>query len=595
MIETPSKRVHYGKVAISSALDRLERIADAIEKLPIRWPILFFFVLYSSIAITTAKTKLIWDDEFFTLYISRAGTMKGILGALATGADQHPPLFYYLTHLLTVVFGTSHLTLRLLPIFGFGLMCICLFYLLYRRTSLLWALLGMTLPLASSAFYYATEARGYGSELGFCALALLAWQRVTSSSKRRILWLTTLFVACAMAVSSHYYAVLFVFALGLGELARTIQLKRIDILVWLSFLGGIVPLLVFLDIIRKASSYSAHFWAIPIWGTLLDYYLQLFGGLANILVVGAVPYLVMLLRSESHEEDYRAEISRFSTYEVVAWSCIAAIPLFTMILAKTVTHAYIERYAISALVGAVILLCHFGYAVAPRPRSFALILCVVGLLYFTFHSIWVIRINRLGVKTISEHMAILDSHTDSPLVMADITKFHQSSFYAPRNQLRNVVYVADPEASVEYILKDTIDRGLLDLRPWFPINVVPRQRFIAEHREFLVYSYLGSWTWLTYVLLPPYYETRLIDRVDTDILLNARRIRDDPAAAISDSSRPPPPSDDLFNKMSKDGPSLCKQWMPRDGFCDTVDRRRQEAVAARHRTPRNDASSREAK
>jgi hypothetical protein len=506
--------------------------------------------------------------------------MRGILDALATGADQHPPPFYYLTHLITFLFGTSHLTVRLLPMLGFGLMCVCLFALLYRRTSLLWAVLGMTLPLASSAFYYATEARGYGIELGFCSLALLAWQRVTSSSSKRPWWLVTLFLACAMAVSSHYYAVIFIFALGLGELARTIQLRRLDILVWLSFLGGAVPVLIFLKTIRQASSYSSHFWAVPIWGTLMDYYLQLFGGLANILVVGAVPYLIMLLRPESREENYRAEISRFSTYEVVAWSSIAAIPLFTMILAKTVTHGYVERYAISAMVGAVVLLCHFGYAVAPRPRCFALILCVVGLLYFTFHSIWTIRIDGLGVTTISEHMAILDSHTSQPLVIADITKFHQSSFYAPRNQLQNVAYVADPQASVEYIFKDTIDRGLLSLRPWFPLNVVPRQQFIATNRDFLVYSYFGSWTWLTYVLLPPYYETKLLDRVDTNILLDAHRIGNNPAAVLN--SPTPPNSDALFDKISKDGPSLCKQWMPDDGFCDVVERRRQKAVAARH-------------
>jgi hypothetical protein len=578
MTKAPPPQHHYGKVVVSSALERLESIAVEIESLPLRWPILFFVILYGAVAVATAKTKLLWDDEFFTLYISRAGSMTQIMEALATGADQHPPLFYYLTHLFTVVFGTSHLTVRLLPICGFGMMCVCLFYILYRRTSLLWALLGMTLPLASSAFYYATEARGYGSELGFCALALLAWQRVTSSSTNRPKWLVVLFFACGLAVSSHYYAVLFIFALGLGEGARSIQLKRIDIWTWLSLMGGAVPLLIFFGTIRKASGYSAHFWAVPIWGTLMDYYLQLFGGLANILVVGAVPYLVILLRSEAREEDYRLEIRRFSTYEVVAWSSIAAIPLFTMILAKTVTHGYIERYAISAMVGAVVLLCHFGYAVAPRPRSFALILCTVGLLYFTAHSIWLIRISRLDVKTLSEHMAILESHTSSPFVMADITKFHQSSFYAPRNQLQNVAYVADPQASVEYIFKDTVDRGLLDLRPWFPINVVPRQQFVAEHHEFLVYSYLGSWTWLTYVLLPPHYQTELLDRVDANVLLSAHLI-DRTSAINSISTRSF--SDALFNRMSKDGPSLCRQWMPDDGFCFTIEKQRQEAVEER--------------
>ncbi|WP_035349661.1 glycosyltransferase family 39 protein [Edaphobacter aggregans] len=580
MIDTRSTHVHYGKAVVSSALERLERISAAIERLPIRVPILFFLALYFSIAIAKAKSRLMWDDEFFTLYISRIGTMKGILEALATGADQHPPPFYYLTHLLTVLFGTSHLTVRLLPMLGYGLMCVCLFLILYRRTSLLWAFLGMILPIASSAFYYATEARGYGVELGFCALALLAWQRVTSSSSKRAWWLLTLFMACGMAVSSHYYAVLFVFALALGELARTIQLKRFDFLVWLSFFGAAIPLLVFLGTIRKASEYSAHFWAVPIWGALLEYYVQMLGELANILVVGAVPYLIMLLRSESQEENYRAEICRFSTYEVIAWSAIAAVPVFAMILAKTVTHGYVERYAISAIVGAIVLLCHFGYAVAPRPRSFALVLCVAGLLYIVPYSVRLVLINRLAVVKLGGNLSMIDARSTSPLVLGDYTLFHQASFYAPRKQIQNLLYVADPLASVEYISKDTVDRSAIGMRPWFPLNIMTRKGFVATHSDFLVYSYVGSWTWITYVLLPPYYETSLLDRHEGEILLKAHRVGNAPADE-SDDSPLQPASESLFDKMSKDGPSLCKQWMPHDGFCDEVEKRRQQADADR--------------
>src|SRR6185369_8141550 len=111
--------------------------------------------------------------------------------------------------------------------------------------------------------------------------------------------------------------------------------------------------------------------------------------------------------------------------------------------------------------------------------------------------------------------------------------------------------------------KDTIDRGALELRRWFPMNIVSRQQFLATHRVFFVYSPIGSWNWLTYVLVPPYYETRLLDRRGDRLLLTARRLSDNPADATSPQSQYP---DALFNKISKDGPSLCKQWMPGDGL-----------------------------
>src|SRR5215470_6837116 len=136
MIEVAgAPRARFGKVVVTSTLERMEEVANAIERRSAFWPFLVFFPVYFSFAFMEAKRKPMWDDEFFTLYISRANGMKGILDALLTGADQHPPLFYYLTHQVTWLVGTSHLTLRLLPMIGFCLMCVCLFYLLYPRTS----------------------------------------------------------------------------------------------------------------------------------------------------------------------------------------------------------------------------------------------------------------------------------------------------------------------------------------------------------------------------------------------------------------------------------------------------------------------------
>jgi hypothetical protein len=55
-------------------------------------------------------------------------------------------------------------------------------------------------------YHYASEARGYSSMRGFCALALLSWQNV-AALKNRVGWLFLLFGVLVMAVSSHYYAI----------------------------------------------------------------------------------------------------------------------------------------------------------------------------------------------------------------------------------------------------------------------------------------------------------------------------------------------------------------------------------------------------
>src|SRR5690242_1348353 len=241
-----ANRANSGRLVI---LARVDTLASAIENSGI-WPLAIFLAIYFPLTAFLASHKLMWGDEFYTLYVSRAGSLSEILKALATGAEQHPPLFLLLVHQIMAVLGPSHLSLRLASIFGYGLFCICLFFLLRNRTSTLWATIGMLLPLvAGPAYYYAIEARGYGLMLGFCSLALLSWQRVATLEKR-FGWLCLLFCALAMAVESHYYGILFLIPLGLGELTRTYLRKRLDITVWLAFCGAAVPLLVFLSTIR---------------------------------------------------------------------------------------------------------------------------------------------------------------------------------------------------------------------------------------------------------------------------------------------------------------------------------------------------------
>lgn len=79
--------------------DSLARFEDAAERTTTRYqllPVAVVSALYLAITIQLAKTKLIWTDEFFTLYLSRL-SMKDLWAALLTGGDQRPP-FFYLIH-----------------------------------------------------------------------------------------------------------------------------------------------------------------------------------------------------------------------------------------------------------------------------------------------------------------------------------------------------------------------------------------------------------------------------------------------------------------------------------------------------------------
>ena len=73
---------------------RLERIAQRSD----RYGLLLFGVLAVVYLIATVKlagVKLLWTDEFFTLYLSRLAPGE-LWRALLTGGDQHPPPFFLL-------------------------------------------------------------------------------------------------------------------------------------------------------------------------------------------------------------------------------------------------------------------------------------------------------------------------------------------------------------------------------------------------------------------------------------------------------------------------------------------------------------------
>jgi hypothetical protein len=569
----PSLPLSDKRFAIFAKIDRL---ASAIESSDV-WPLAIFLAAYVPLTVLIARHKLLWDDEFFTLYLSRPSSLSGILNALNTGADQHPPPFYFLIHQITAALGPSHLTLRLAAIVGYGLFCICLFYLLRARTSVLWATVGMLIPLAAdAAYYYASEARGYSLMLGFCALALLSWQKA-ADAKKRVGWLCILFGALMMAVSSHYYAILFLIPLCLGELTRTYLSKRIDVLVWVAFFGAAVPPIAFVSTIRHASHYSAHFWAIPYWHRVLQFYPTFLGTSVTIFLLGALLYLFTRPPLVPYSIDNPGGFTYpfgFLPWEAMTWVAIAAIPIITMILAKLITHGYVERYALPGLIGAVLIICHAGFHLARRSRIIPFLLSLICLVFIGVQGALTLLTQSLSLPALVQDMAFLAPYSAQPVVVSDATVFHQVSFYAPRQVARNVVYVADPANAVRYVQQDTIDRGLLDLRPWFPLNVAEYTQFVEEHSQFLVYGSVGGWSWITFVTTPPTYKTEFLSRSGPKIFLRVQK-----AVAISEPAQPGlhrPNSNYLFNHIRTTGPSLCEQWFPGDSFCTAIEQKLRE-------------------
>jgi hypothetical protein len=553
---------------------RLEHLAETLARR--RWLVLVAFsLLYAVPTLQLARGKLIWDDEFFTLYISKAANYTEILRALATGADQHPPPFYWLTHQVLSLFGASHTTLRLPAVVGFWMACVSLFLFVSRRTSNLWGLVAMLIPLVTPSYYYASEARGYGLMIGFAGLALISWQ-AAADGRARGLWTILLAISLAGAVSSHYYAVLILFALSSGELVRALALRRLDKPIWLAFAAPLVPLLLFLPTIRSASGYSAHFWARPLWPASLKSYEGLLGHVMGaICCVSVCALLYSALRLDRVERKHQT--LRLKIWEVAAVIGLIALPVVTMVLAKTLTNGFTMRYVLPTLLGVSVALSYLAYLLFRGSSIMAVVLSGIAVLWFGFSLYQFDTRQRKEIDEVISDMRFLNQQVDLPVAMAEVTRFHRLSYYAPRSLVSRLAYLSDPVYSLRYRGHNTVDRGLLQLRPWFPIRVVDFSSFIVSHPKFLVYGYVGNWTWLTFQLVEPEFESTLVARKDVALLLSVisgKALEGNGRASPMNTGRgdqPDSESESLFWKIS--GPvSLCSQWMPADPLCSAIPR-----------------------
>jgi hypothetical protein len=521
-----------------------------------------FGLVYIWPTVTLARNKLLWDDEFFTLYLSKTKTWNDLLAALATGADQHPPSFYYLTHLIFNLLGTTHVTFRLTAIVGFGVACLCLYEIVSRILTRPWGIVAMLLPLVTNLYRYAVESRGYALELGFVSFSLLMWLLATEGV-RRTLTIPLLAAGLCAAVASHYYAGLVLIPLGAGELVRTKAIRKLDLPVWLAFGGALIPIICFARTIMSARAYSTHFWAVPHLSVAVDWY-PITIGYAILLPVGAFA-LVMISRISQPSFGSLAG-GRLRWWHSVTILLFAALPLLGYVVAKLVTHAYTERYMIAACLGVCILVTFGLRLIVANDRLGPALICAMCLPFFFYHAHEITKQELADVELVKLTAADLRRTGDAPVAMADMTNFHRLSFYANRDLVSRLAYTADPHLSTHYLGFDTSDRCHLALDPWFPLNVVWWHDWLSAHQSFLVYGYFPEWTWLPFEL-PAVGNVRLLKSESIRrLLLSVENVK----APASDRTASDPPGDPvLYRQFAGLRAPLCTVYM--SSGCPVVD------------------------
>jgi hypothetical protein len=416
-----------------------------------------FTIAYFAATSVLASLKPFSLDELDVYEIAKLPTAKEIWRGWFESGDGMPPVVHFATHLVGSLVGLSHVTTRLPAMVGFWLMCVCLFVFLQRRVGPALAAIGMLLPVtAPAAYFYAYEARGYGMVLGFSGAAVVCWDLAHARRWRRLA-LLGLPLCLAAAIATHFYAVLVIVPLAVGELARTLERRRIDWLVWA---GCLAPGLILLPInpvvghVRglREVALRAHRVSVP---ELVDAWSQFLS--ASVIYLGLLAIICLAqMRQPTDASPVPALRGRPPTPSdwllVVAWM---ALPMGAWILANLETGNFRFRYTIVTIIGfglGVPLLCHL--AVRRRPGIAVLLagwvaVTAAGSTLASYHTLQTTgttaQIAAGGgcarLLTISERLP----EDGLPIVVADFNVFHQLHHYGPEALRRRLVFVVDHE------------------------------------------------------------------------------------------------------------------------------------------------------
>ncbi len=196
----------------------------------------------------------LWSDEYIT--VVRASLPLNEL--LAQMPVEHTPLYFVLLHGWFALAGSGDFALRF-PSVAFGVLCVPLLYALGRRVfgpavALLGALLFAVNPFH---VWYAQDARMYPQLTAFSLAALYALDVALASpaaptSRRRLLPWLGYAVAGALALYTHYYAILTLVIAAVYTVGR-MAVDRAARQRWRAFLAAEVAIgLLFLPWLPRA-------------------------------------------------------------------------------------------------------------------------------------------------------------------------------------------------------------------------------------------------------------------------------------------------------------------------------------------------------
>ena len=457
------------------------------------WCIAGVSILYWTFAGMAAANRPFWYDELITWYISRMPDVAAMWATIRSGADSNMVMLHLLTKASHQIFGTGYLATRLPELLGFWAMMLGIYTFLRRRLPLTYALIGMLFPVATLAWEYAFEARAYGILLGCAAVTLAAWQSATDGGNRK-LSLSAIALCMIVAMASHPFAGLILAPLGLGELVRTVERRRIDWPIWAALCAGLPIIAVYplvLAAVRGLDLHGVH----PGISAIPAFYNEVFRTAITPLLAGAALAFLASRKADAGrmEKVLRGEI--FPGHESAALAVLVSAPVILIsVYIAGVGGVFFARYGLACVIGAGCWIAALAFRAAGGSTRVgtAMLIGMAGWLVLARGKAVAGEREEPRAQYLKMNQLLRKALADGrPVVVNEPLIFLESDFYRPADELTRLYYlVLEPETRKKYPWQDLSDELLVFTAQHvrFKAHLEDWKDFTKRNRVFLLHT-----------------------------------------------------------------------------------------------------------
>ncbi len=460
-----------------------------------------------------ARLKPFWYDEVCTFYYASIHPYSELVTALRNGADTMTVVFMSIMFTAASLPGDPHVNLRLPVILGYLLTLTGAFLFVRKRYGGTAAVVAVLVICLSPFRPYGIEARPYALLVGFLAMSAACWQR--AGEYRFALPLLWLFFP--LAVTVHYYAALAIAGLACAEAVYVFCERRTRWPVWILPLVCTGLVLAMMPFARAANRvYGGTIWAKPDLSQFLrtyTTYLRLDINLAlMILVLASLVFPALMIMRKRQWTDGAG----FTAAESALAFSFVLYPAAVVGAAMAASSGYTPRYGWPAILGLAFLAAVVFDAFKDRIVAFAMVTALA------------VSFSAQAAKDIGKAWKIIEVrnparqsspvglsgiaalYPDHVLVIGDGTSYLELFYYASDGLRRRMIQLTDTTEAVKLTNQATVDITNRQLARFAPLRIEDRGRFLARHKEFILYSSRRPSEWVTQSMLRQGGQLRLL-------------------------------------------------------------------------------------